>query len=84
MKINSLDLHGMPELFRLLKKETLIDVPSYLNNHPMLDDRIQYTNEIATKQLAFQENKVLKIQFKKIKNLLKQHVLKEKHTETDE
>ena len=35
MRNNDVDLHGMPQLFEILQKETPIDVPTYLSNHPM-------------------------------------------------
>lgn len=50
MRNNDVDLYGMPELFEILQKETPIDVPTYLSNHPMLKDRIDYTKQIASEQ----------------------------------
>jgi predicted Zn-dependent protease len=70
MRNNNLDLHGMPELFQILKNETSIDLPTYLSNHPMLKDRITYTTDIANSQKEFEENIVLKEKWHILKNLL--------------
>ncbi len=67
MRKNKIDLHGMPQLFELLKKETLFDVPTYFNNHPMLEDRILYTKKIANKQENSVENIILKEKWKSLK-----------------
>ena len=56
MKQNNVDLNGMPELFELLKRETVVDIPSYLSNHPMLKDRIEYTTTQALEQGRFDDN----------------------------
>ncbi len=70
MRDNNLNLHGMPELFEILKKETAVDVPSYLSNHPMLKDRIEYTIEIAEQQEMILENRVLDLKWKAIKEAI--------------
>ncbi len=70
MRENNLDLDGMPELFQILKDETSIDLPSYLSNHPMLKDRIAYTQEIADAQDEFEENSILKEKWVILKNSL--------------
>ncbi len=63
MRKNAVDLHGMPALFKLLKKETNVDMPSYLSNHPMLKERIEYTFEIAEQQDDFEDNQELENQW---------------------
>ncbi|MAD96653.1 MAG: hypothetical protein CMB99_04925 [Flavobacteriaceae bacterium] len=63
MRKNAVDLHGMPELFKLLKRETNVDMPSYLSNHPMLKERIEYTFEIAEQQEVFEDNQELEKQW---------------------
>lgn len=68
MKKNNLDLHGMPELFQILKNESSIDVPTYLNNHPMLKDRIEYTQKIADEQDFSSKNTILKEKWDALKN----------------
>ncbi|TYP97563.1 peptidase M48-like protein [Tenacibaculum adriaticum] len=68
MRKNNLDLHGMPELFQLLKKETSRDIPSFLDSHPMLKDRIEYTKKIADKQESFEQNEILKEKWLDLKN----------------
>jgi Zn-dependent protease with chaperone function len=60
MKDNQVDLYGMSELFAILKKETTFSVPTYLSNHPMLEDRIEYTKKIAQKQNIVPKNILLK------------------------
>ena len=60
MRNNNVDLHGMPQLFEILQKESPIDVPTYLSNHPMLKDRIDYTNKIASEQKNVLFNSILK------------------------
>lgn len=65
---NNLDQHGMPELFQILKDETPINVPSFLSTHPILEDRIKYTQKIADEQKGFQENLVLKEKWNVIKS----------------
>jgi Zn-dependent protease with chaperone function len=60
MKDNQVDLYGMSELFAILKKETTFSMPTYLSNHPMLEDRIEYTKKIAQKQNIVPENILLK------------------------
>lgn len=67
MKKNQVDLSGMPALFEILKDETKIDVPTYLSNHPMLKDRIEYTQKIAKEQSIIPENKILKKRWVAIK-----------------
>ena len=56
MNQNNVDLNGIPELFELLKRETVVDIPSYLSNHPMLKDRIEYTTTQALEQGRFDDN----------------------------
>ncbi len=70
MRENRLDLHGMPELFEILKKETSFDVPTYLSNHPMLKDRIAYTLKVASAQGEIGKNEVLESKWKAIKEAL--------------
>jgi len=60
MKNNKVDLNGMSELFKILKKETPFNIPTYLSNHPMLKDRIEYTQKIAKEQGSISENTLLK------------------------
>ena len=60
MKDNKVNLYGMSELFAILKEETKFDVPTYLSNHPMLKDRIEYTQKIAKEQGTISENTLLK------------------------
>lgn len=60
MKNNKVDLHGMPQLFEILQKETSFDVPTYLSNHPMLKERIDYTKQIANEQKDILVNTILR------------------------
>jgi len=66
MRNNDVDLHGMPQLFEILQKKSPIDVPTYLSNHPMLKDRIDYTKQIARDQKGVLINSVLKEKWSKI------------------
>lgn len=68
LKKNHLDLHGMPQLFKLLHENNTVAIPSFLNSHPMLDDRIEYTKTIADKQTNFKENNALKEKWVNLKN----------------
>lgn len=68
MKENNVDLQGMPELFEILESNSGIEIPIYLSSHPMLEERINYTKEIANKQVSFNENVELKEKW----NLLKE------------
>lgn len=70
MRKNNLNLFGMPELFQILKKENEIEIPKYLNNHPVLKDRILYTKKIAEKQSSFKENVILKNRWNNLKQLI--------------
>jgi len=70
MRDNDVDLHGMPQLFEILQKETPIDVPTYLSNHPMLKDRIDCTKQIASKQKDVLINSVLKEKWSMIQQAL--------------
>ncbi len=70
MRENKLDLNGMPELFEILKKETSFDVPTYLSNHPMLKDRIEYTTKIAAQQEKVGENQLLESKWQAIKEAI--------------
>jgi len=70
MKKNNLDLNGMPELFEILNNHNQIDLPSFLNSHPMLDERIEYTKKIANKQENFITNKVIKEKWGDLKKSL--------------
>jgi len=70
MRENKLDLNGMPELFEILKKEIAVDVPTYLSNHPMLKDRIEYTKKIASEQEKVSENEVLEFKWQAIKEAI--------------
>lgn len=83
LRNNNLDLHGMPELFQILKDESLVDIPAYLSNHPILQDRIQYTSEIAETQKSFTENTLLKEKWVLLKKELQQNI-EEQKTEIDE
>jgi len=67
MRKNKLNLNGMPQLFQILKKESSINIPTYFSNHPMLEDRIEYTQEIADKQNSIFENPLLKEKWKTLK-----------------
>jgi predicted Zn-dependent protease len=60
MKDNKVDLYGMSELFSILKEETKLAMPTYLSNHPMLKDRIKYTQKKAKEQGTIPENTLLK------------------------
>jgi len=70
MRESNVDLHGMPQLFEILQKETVIDVPTYLSNHPMLKNRIEYTEKIANNQSKFIVNTVLQEKWQQIKKYL--------------
>lgn len=70
MRNNHLDLDGMPELFALLQTESMIDVPAYLSSHPMLKDRIEYTQAIADAQEPIIENTVLQQKWDALQLLL--------------
>jgi len=70
MRNSNVDLHGMPELFEILQEETMIDVPTYLSNHPMLKDRIEYTEKIANEQDEFIVNTVLQEKWQQINKTL--------------
>lgn len=70
MRNNQLDLHGMPELFQLLEKETKFDMPTYLSSHPMLKNRIEYTTEIAEKETGMFENTILQEKWEALKATL--------------
>ncbi len=70
MRESNVDLHGMPQLFEILEKETGIDVPTYLSNHPMLKDRIEYTEKIANEQDEFIANTILQEKWQQIKKSL--------------
>ena len=70
MKQNNVDLNGMPELFKLLKRETDIDIPSYLSNHPMLKNRIDYTTTLALEQDRFNNNYDLEEKWNDLKSLV--------------
>jgi len=67
MKTNNVDLHGMPELFKILKDNHSIEIPSFLGSHPMLDDRITYTETVANEQNSFSENSILKEKWELLK-----------------
>jgi len=70
MRENQLDLNGMPELFEILKRETTVDIPTYLSNHPMLKDRIKYTRKIAGAQEEIGNNETLEFKWQEIKEAL--------------
>lgn len=70
MKQNNVDLNGMPELFKLLKRETDIDIPSYLSNHPMLKNRIEYTTTLALEQDRFNNNYDLEEKWNDLKSIV--------------
>lgn len=72
MKRNNLNLHGMPELFEILNNNQNhdIDIPSFLNSHPMLADRIEYTKQIANTQNKTPSNPELKTKWLDLKNKL--------------
>lgn len=67
MKENAVDIYGMSELFEILKEETRFDIPTYLSNHPMLKDRIEYTKKMAKDQDNLPENIVLKEKWEALK-----------------
>jgi beta-barrel assembly-enhancing protease len=71
LKKNNLDLNGMPELFSILKESSEIEIPKYLSNHPILDERIRYTKEIANNQKHISENSILKEKWNDLKNTFK-------------
>jgi len=68
MRKNNLDMNGMPELFEILNQSYQIDVPSFLSSHPMLDERITYTRNIASKQNSFKTNSIIKNKWLILKN----------------
>ncbi len=68
MRRNKLDMDGMPQLFEILEEESQIDIPTYLSNHPMLKDRIEYTQKIANEQEEGIKNDVLKEKWKNIQD----------------
>jgi predicted Zn-dependent protease len=71
MKKNNVNLHGMPELFEILKGEDSFEISAYLSNHPALDDRIEYTTKIADEYPQISsENIELKEQWSIIKTSL--------------
>jgi Zn-dependent protease with chaperone function len=70
MRNNDVDLHGMPQLFEILQRETPMDVPTYLSNHPMLKDRIDYTKQIASEQKAVLFNSILSKKWSMIQQVL--------------
>ncbi len=71
MKKNNVNLHGMPELFQILKNEDSFEISAYLSNHPALDDRIDCTTKIADEYLSeTSENKELKEQWLNIKKAI--------------
>tara|TARA_R110002073_G_scaffold72537_1_gene177667 strand:- start:700706 stop:701791 length:1086 start_codon:yes stop_codon:yes gene_type:complete len=72
MKKNNVDLHGMPQLFEILKKESSFDVPTYLSNHPMLEDRITYTTKIADEQGSNNGNDLLQDKWNQLEVLIKE------------
>ena len=67
MRDNQVDPYGMSGLFAILKKETTFSMPTYLSNHPMLEDRIEYTRKIAKKQTNISENLLLKEKWEALK-----------------
>jgi len=68
MKENRVDLHGMPQLFVQLKKESKFEISQYISNHPSLDDRIYYAKKIADAyNFNNHENKLLKEKWQVIK-----------------
>ncbi len=70
MRNSNVDLHGMPQLFEILQKESAFDIPTYLSNHPMLENRIIYTEKIANEQGEFLANTVLQEKWQQIKKSL--------------
>ena len=70
MKYNHLDLNGMHELFEILKEETSAYTPKYLSSHPILDDRIKYSKEIADKENNIVNNSLLKEKWNILKHSL--------------
>jgi predicted Zn-dependent protease len=46
LKQSNVSLEGMPQLFKILKKETPFEESSYFSSHPELQDRIDYTQKI--------------------------------------
>ena len=69
MKKNNVNLHGMPELFQILKNEQSFEISGYLSDHPVLDERIEYTTGIAEDYPSRKtENKALKEQWLNIKS----------------
>lgn len=70
LKNNNLDLHGMPELFQILKEGNSEYTPKYLSSHPVLDERIKYSRKIADKENHMLTNKLLKEKWNILKNSL--------------
>ncbi len=69
MKKNNVSLQGMPELFEILKENTKDNTPSFLSSHPILEDRIVYTKQLADQQSSFIKNVTLEAKwFQLIKN----------------
>lgn len=70
MRENNLDLQGMPQLFEILKQHNQINTPSFLNSHPMLNERIEYTRNIAKSQKAFTPNIEIQEKWEDLKKTL--------------
>lgn len=45
MQRNRVDVNGMVKMFYRLKSADTVDVPAFLNTHPLTDKRIRYTKE---------------------------------------
>ncbi|WP_435263753.1 M48 family metallopeptidase [Tenacibaculum sp. nBUS_03] len=79
MQQNNLNLFGMPELFQILNKKNEVEIPKYLNSHPLLKERILYTKKIAEKQSSFKGNVILKNRWNTLKQLNSKTNTKIKH-----
>ena len=76
MKEQSLDPNGMVNLFERLKAESSNNVPSILSTHPLPEERINYIQDLISKNkfkylLKSGDNYVSQITLKFIKPIIK-------------
>ena len=68
MKEQSLDPNGMVNLFERLKAESSNNVPSILSTHPLPEERINYIQDLISKnKFEVKNNKQLEVIFEKLK-----------------
>jgi predicted Zn-dependent protease len=68
MKEQSLDPNGMVNLFERLKSESSNNVPSILSTHPLPEERINYIQDLISKnKFEVKNNKQLEVIFEKLK-----------------